>query len=703
MKKQLAVLVVVLLIAVSQATSQPLFGDPTFYGVGDHPRAVFSVDLDGDSDKDLAVANLGSKSVSILLNNGNGAFVASGEYDAGGEPVSVFSVDFDGDFDNDLAVANAEPDSVSILLNNGDGTFAPSVEYYAGSHPTSIFSTDLDGDLDNDLAVTNYESDSVSILLNNGDGTFAHPVMYGAGDGPHSVFSVDFDGINGNDLALANRISSDVSILLNYGDGTFAPSAVYGVAGHTTTVFSVDLDGNKYNDLAVTTDGDEVSILLNNGDGTFAPSKEYGVGDHPNSVISVDLDGDLDNDLAVSNYQSDDVSILLNNGDGTFASSEEYSVDVYPHWVFSADFDGDGDQDLVTANNNTDNVSILFNLHSSPTSRITGLVSSSGNGLFAVPVYLIDSNNDLLSSTETDETGFYFFENTPNGNYVVEIQVPLGYTPTSDDVVPITVERNDLEVNFTLEENPNTGCVRQAFFWRWQVKAAIREWTWTQYGKSELLDFLYQIHTHYDGYFDVFSGVENLDDMYDILSASFFASSSDRSKKHFFATLLNTVSGRLHTSDTVSIDGGTASQAITYMANVLTDINTENDASVISIAVNINCAFFDLPTGIIPLDIPQITYRQSTDDLLPNTFSTAIYPNPFNPITKIEFNLPNASDVELIVYNVVGQRVKGLANEFYDAGTHVVEWDASNVASGIYFYQIKAGEFVESKKMMLLK
>jgi len=361
MKNQLAVLVVVLLVIASQASSQPLFGSPTIYSVGDQPRSVFSADLDGDLDNDLAVANLGSKSVSILLNKGDGTFVASEEYDAGGEPVSVFSVDLDGDLDNDLAVANSEPDSVSILLNNGDGTFAPLVEYYAGSHPTSIFSTDLDGDLDNDLAVTNYESDSVSILFNNGNGTFIYSGQYSAGDGPHSIFSADFDGINGNDLAVANRISSDVSILLNNGDSTFVLSEEYGVAVHPTTVFSADLNGDNYNDLAVTTDGDEVSILLNNGNGTFAASDEYGVGDHPNSVFSVDLDGDLDNDLAVSNYESDNVSILLNNGDGTFADSEEYSVDVYPHWVFSADFDGDGDYDLVTANNNTDNVSILFN------------------------------------------------------------------------------------------------------------------------------------------------------------------------------------------------------------------------------------------------------------------------------------------------------------------------------------------------------
>ena len=79
------------------------------------------------------------------------------------------------------------------------------------------------------------------------------------------------------------------------------------------------------------------------------------------------------------------------------------------------------------------------------------------------------------------------------------------------------------------------------------------------------------------------------------------------------------------------------------------------------------------------------------------------YPNPFNPSTKIDFSLPRSSNVELKVYNVLGQVVATLLNTQLSAGNHTVTFDAQNLASGIYFYSLRAGEFTSVKKMMLLK
>jgi len=78
-------------------------------------------------------------------------------------------------------------------------------------------------------------------------------------------------------------------------------------------------------------------------------------------------------------------------------------------------------------------------------------------------------------------------------------------------------------------------------------------------------------------------------------------------------------------------------------------------------------------------------------------------PNPFNPVTEIRFSLPEASQVNLEIFNVMGQRVNTLVNERMESGRHSFMWNASSFASGIYFMRLRAGKFVDTKKMILLK
>jgi hypothetical protein len=79
------------------------------------------------------------------------------------------------------------------------------------------------------------------------------------------------------------------------------------------------------------------------------------------------------------------------------------------------------------------------------------------------------------------------------------------------------------------------------------------------------------------------------------------------------------------------------------------------------------------------------------------------YPNPFNPTTMIKYQLPVTSDVELNIYNLLGQKIVTLVSERQLSGHHQVEWNASRIASGVYYYRIEAGEFQVVKKMILIK
>jgi len=84
------------------------------------------------------------------------------------------------------------------------------------------------------------------------------------------------------------------------------------------------------------------------------------------------------------------------------------------------------------------------------------------------------------------------------------------------------------------------------------------------------------------------------------------------------------------------------------------------------------------------------------------------YPNPFNPSTEIRFDIPTARDVQLRIYNQLGQTVRTLADHRMKAGTYALEWDGQDqmgrsVASGVYFYNLEAGDFNQIRKMTLVK
>jgi alpha-tubulin suppressor-like RCC1 family protein len=307
----------------------PASGSPVT--VGSNPVSVAIGDLNGDGHPDLVVANAGGNSVSVLLGGGSGAFTpASGSpISVGSSPVSVAVGDVNGDGIPDLAVANNGSNSVSVLLGGGSGAFTPASgsPITVGSSPLGIAVGDLNGDGIPDLAVANNASDSVSVLLGAGSGAFTpasgSPITVGSE--PFSVAIGDLDGDGVPDLAVANNASDSVSVLLGAGSGTFTPASGSPVTVGTNPVSVAigDLNGDGRPDLAVANFGSGVSVLLGGGGGTFTPASgsPITVGSEPVSVAIGDLNGDGIPDVAVSNEGSQSVSVLLNTSRPAAAAS----------------------------------------------------------------------------------------------------------------------------------------------------------------------------------------------------------------------------------------------------------------------------------------------------------------------------------------------------------------------------------------------
>jgi hypothetical protein len=255
-------------VSVLLGTGNGSFGAPSSFAVGQDPTSVAIADLDGDGHPDLAVANYGSNTVSVLLGTGNGSFGAASSLAIGAYPYPVgpFSVaigDLDGDGHPDLAVANLESNTVSVLLGTGNGSFDAPSSFAVGAGSSSVAIGDLNGDGHPDLAVANESSNTVSVLLGTGNGSFGAASSLAVGAEPVSVAIGDLDGDGYPDLATANFGSNSVSVLPGTGNGSFGAASSLAVGANPHSVAIGDLDGDGHPDLAVANGGfNTVSVLL---------------------------------------------------------------------------------------------------------------------------------------------------------------------------------------------------------------------------------------------------------------------------------------------------------------------------------------------------------------------------------------------------------------------------------------------------------
>ena len=103
------------------------------------------------------------------------------------------------------------------------------------------------------------------------------------------------------------------------------------------------------------------------------------------------------------------------------------------------------------------------------------------------------------------------------------------------------------------------------------------------------------------------------------------------------------------------------------------------------------------------LDLTDVKDHENQSNILKEYNLQQNNPNPFNPSTTIGYGIQQKSNVKITILNAIGEEVAVVFNEEKEAGYHTVEFNASNLSSGVFFYQIRAGDFIQTKKMILLK
>ncbi|HEY6195866.1 MAG TPA: VCBS repeat-containing protein [Candidatus Eisenbacteria bacterium] len=315
-------------LAVLIGTGSRSYAAPVLYPVGRGARGVVAKDFNGDGILDLAVSNLFSNAVSVLLGNGsagvgNGTFSTTADYPVGAGPFELVAADFDRNGTIDLATCLNATGGVSVLPGLGNGTFGASISLPLSHLATGIATSDFNGDGFPDLAVTQNSNGQIAVLLGTGlailgSGSFSTPAYVAAGPQPFHIVVADFNEDGAQDLAAANTASGGIAVMSGNGNGTFsAPLTLF--SGNSSTVGAADFNHDGILDIVTGTvtgaNSGQVELFLGQGaggvgNGSFAGATIYPSHGDVYQLITRDLDNDGSTDVLTAEGYGDDIALL---------------------------------------------------------------------------------------------------------------------------------------------------------------------------------------------------------------------------------------------------------------------------------------------------------------------------------------------------------------------------------------------------------
>jgi len=449
--------------------------------------------------------------------------------------------------------------------------------------------------------------------------------------------------------------------------------SITSIAKGSRSVYAKDVDGDGDIDILSASYYDStIAWYENNGSENFISHTITVDAIGASSVFAIDVDNDGDMDVLSAStrpyYEGGKIEWYENDGFENFTVNIIRSNLIGARVVYAIDVDDDGDIDVLSAswwgtiewheNDGNEN----FTTHT-----IATYLSDGTNSIFAVDVDR-DGDIDVLSTYYFDDK-IVWYENDGNENFI-------SHTITTSADGAYSVYAIDVD---------NDGDIDVLSASRWDDKIA-----WYENDGSENFIF-HPITFNAPGAKSVFAiDVDNDGDI-DVLSASSYLSSNR-------ITWYENDGSEIFTPRIISTD---VDGAISVYA---TDVDGDGDIDVLSASENDHQIAWYENLLIVGIDASNPVGTPFQFQLYNN------YPNPFNPITIIKYQIPEISFVTIKVYDVLGNEMAVLVNEQKSIGNYEIDFDGDELTSGIYFYRLQAvpngrqaGSFTETKKMILLR
>jgi FG-GAP-like repeat len=368
--------------ASSSAVELPAGSDEQVIPVGNKPGPVMLADVNHDGHLDILVANVESETLTVLLGDGKGHFVAApgAPIATGKEPNDIAVGDFNGDGNLDLLIANTGTPYLTILLGDGKGGFKASAhspfKTLSDPHVHGVAVGDFNGDGKLDVVTDSWGNNQILMFAGDGKGNLNLPgKIFNVGKRPYERLRVaDFNKDGIPDVVTTDLGQNAVTILLGDGHGGFREASgspfAAGAAPWAVAIDDVNKDGNL--DLVVIPYAPDVkdpkqvgmTVLLGDGKGGFrtmpgSPFSLAGCGG-PQLVAAGDLNGDGQRDVVVSCAQSNSLVFYMGTRDGGFQISSRQLKDIGWSGMAIGDLNGDGKDDVVVSNNGSGTITVLF-------------------------------------------------------------------------------------------------------------------------------------------------------------------------------------------------------------------------------------------------------------------------------------------------------------------------------------------------------